>query len=248
MSNLVHDITQQAGAHKKPQRVGRGDASKGKTCGRGHKGAGSRAGASQRIGFEGGQTEVYRRFPLRGFSNKPFETKYHVVNLAALERFDDGATVDQTTLKEAGLIPNTHLGVKILGHGELSKKLTVVAAAYSRSAHQAIIARGGTTQNTLGQPFEFGEPRNKRLKRKLDKRLEGLGIEAPEPSETAGAGETVASKPTGGRSGSIKDAPEESARRPAEANESESSARAASAEPTGEDGPVTDAPESGEKE
>lgn len=247
MSNLVHDITQQVGAHKKLMRVGRGEGSKGKTSGRGMKGAGSRAGASQRIGFEGGQTEIYRRFPQRGFSNKPFETKYHVVNVAALERFDEGATIDQATLKEAGLIPNTRLGVKILGDGQLSKKLIVVVAAYSRSAHQVINAQGGTTQNTLGQPFEFGEPRTKRLKRKLDKRLLGLGLEAHQPpdetGETDSSDKAASAKPTG-ENGPVTQAPEESAR---PAGESGTSDKAASSKPTGEDGPVTEAPESGEK-
>ena len=103
MSDLLHDITKTAGRHKRAQRIGRGEGSKGKTGGRGQKGAGSRSGKNKRIGFEGGQTEVYRRFPQRGFSNKPFETKYHVVNLSALERFDEGSTVDQRALKQAGL-------------------------------------------------------------------------------------------------------------------------------------------------
>src|SRR5688500_20404975 len=104
MSDLLHDITKTAGRNKRAQRIGRGEGSKGKTSGRGQKGAGSRAGSSQRVGFEGGQTEVYRRFPQRGFSNKPLETKYHVINLSALERFDEGATVYQRALKQAGLI------------------------------------------------------------------------------------------------------------------------------------------------
>lgn len=231
MSNLVHDITQQAGAHKKPTRIGRGDGSKGKTSGRGHKGAGARAGFGKRIGFEGGQTEIYRRFPLRGFSNKPFETKYNVVNLADLNRFDDGATVDQAALKEAGLIPNTHLGVKVLGRGELSKKLTVVAAAYSRSAHKAITDSGGTAQDTDGQPFAFREPRNKRLQRKLDKRLAALGIEATS-QPGSGSADTPA-KPAGNEG---------------DAAGEQSRGKPASGKPTGEDAPVTEAPESGDKD
>lgn len=238
MSNLVHDITQQAGAHRKPQRIGRGEGSKGKTGGRGTKGAGARSGPNKRVGFEGGQTEIYRRFPLRGFSNKPFETKYHAVNVAALERFDDGATIDQIALKEAGLIPNRDRDVKILGHGQLTKKLTVVAASYSRSAHKAITDQGGTTQNTLGQPFEFREPRNERLKRKLDKRLAALGIEASQPRDAS---------TTSGRDGAVTEAPEEAGRRPGAADAG-SSDKAASTTPTGEDAPVTEAPESGEKQ
>ena len=152
-----------------------------------------------------------------------------MVNLSALERFDDGATVDQAALKEAGLIPNTHLNVKILGNGTLSRRLTVVAGSYSRSAHKAITDNGGIAQNTLGQPFEFGKPVNKRLKRKLDKRLAGLGI------ESAG--------------GDVSEAPEEEGRGDqvhASAADS-ASEQGASSPPTGEDAPVTEAPESGQE-
>ena len=225
MADLLHDILQAAGAHKRRTRVGRGEGSKGKTSGRGAKGAGSRAGPSMRIGFEGGQTEIYRRFPKRGFSNKPFETKYHVVNLAELERFDEGATVDKEALKQAGLIPNNNLAVKILGHGELAKKLNVVAAGFSRSAHQAITAKGGTAKTDKGEDFAFAEPKNARLRRKLDKRLAGLGLDAQPAAEVAGGHVT-----TGVTDKTEKDAP---------------TSDAASAKPDGTSGDVTEAPESG---
>lgn len=182
MSNLLHDITKTAGRHKSRQRLGRGEGSKGKTSGRGQKGAGSRAGKNKRIGFEGGQSEVYRRFGFRGFSNKPFETKFHVVNIAQLERFEAGSTVDKASLKQAGLIPNTHLNVKILGEGKLTRKLTVVASAYSRSAAKAISDAGGEAQDANGQAYQFREPKNRRQAAKLDKRLSRLGL-PPRPSK-----------------------------------------------------------------
>jgi large subunit ribosomal protein L15 len=251
MSDLLHDITKTAGRNKRPQRIGRGEGSKGKTSGRGQKGAGSRAGSSKRIGFEGGQTEVYRRFPQRGFSNKPFETKFHVVNLSALERFDDGATVDQRALKQAGLIPNANMAVKILGHGKLTKRLTLVAAAYSRSAHKAITEAGGSVQNVAGQPYTFQEPRTRRQSAKLDKRLAKLGLPAREkppeepaaPAEKSGKGKSPKAKkepsarPTG-ESGDVTSAPESGTRDTA----AEGRGKSASGDA------VTDAPESGEQE
>lgn len=222
MSHLLQQITETAGRHKRGQRVGRGEGSKGKTSGRGNKGAGSRAGSSQRIGFEGGQTEAYRRFPQRGFSNKPFETRFHVVNLSALDRFDAGSTVDLGVLKQAGLVPNTHQSLKILGNGAIFKKLTIVAGAFSRSAHQAIVAAGGEAQGEDGQPFQFRQPKNRRQANKLDKRLAGLGLPAREQPEAADeasdkkrkkdkAKDTASKKhavATSGESGSVTEAPE----------------------------------------
>lgn len=233
MSNLLHDITSAAPRNKRPHRVGRGEGSKGKTSGRGTKGAGSRAGSSKRIGFEGGQTEVYRRFPLRGFSNKPFERKYHAINLSELERFDAGSTVDQRSLKQAGLIPNLHMGVKILGNGALGRKLIVVAAAFSRSAHKAITEAGGEAQDTNGQPYQFREPRTRRQSAKLDKRLAKLGLPArPKPAEEPAADEAPTKKGAKGDKGAKPAKPK----------------KAPAAEPTGESGDVTEAPESGTKD
>lgn len=249
MSHLLQQITQAAGRHKRAQRIGRGEGSKGKTSGRGQKGAGSRAGSNKRIGFEGGQTEAYRRFPQRGFSNKPFETKFHVVNLSALERFDEGSTVDGRALKQAGLIPNMHQGVKVLGNGTLGKKLTIVAASFSRSAHQAITGAGGEAQDTNGQPFQFREPKNRRQAAKLDKRLNRLGLPprerpaATDDADVAGdAGATAESSEQTGKS--ERAAGGEAQGKPPK----RSSKKAASARPDGESGDVTEAPESGTKE
>ncbi len=126
-------------------RRGRGHGSgNGKTAGKGHKGQKARSGAP-RIGFEGGQMPLYRRIPKRGFTNR--NTKEIVaINLNALERFEDGATVDVSTLVEAGVIKNPRDGIKILGNGELTKKLNVRVNAYSESAKAKIEALGGTAE------------------------------------------------------------------------------------------------------
>ncbi|MCI9188763.1 MAG: 50S ribosomal protein L15 [Lachnospiraceae bacterium] len=126
-------------------RKGRGHGSgNGKTAGKGHKGQKARSGAP-RIGFEGGQMPLYRRLPKRGFTNR--NTKEIVaINVSALERFEDGATVDVNTLIEAGVIKKPRDGVKILGNGELTKKLNVKVDAYSASAKEKIEAVGGTAE------------------------------------------------------------------------------------------------------
>lgn len=126
-------------------RKGRGHGSgNGKTAGKGHKGQKARSGAP-RIGFEGGQMPLYRRLPKRGFTNR--NTKEIVaINVSALERFEDGATVDVNTLIEAGVIKNPRDGVKVLGNGELTKKLNVKVDAYSASAKEKIEAVGGTAE------------------------------------------------------------------------------------------------------
>ncbi len=126
-------------------RRGRGHGSgNGKTAGKGHKGQKARSGAP-RIGFEGGQMPLYRRIPKRGFKNR--NTKEIVaINVNVLERFEDGATVDVQALMEAGVIKNPRDGVKILGNGELTKKLNVKVDAYSASAKEKIEALGGTAE------------------------------------------------------------------------------------------------------
>lgn len=131
--------------HSDNFRRGRGHASgNGKTAGKGHKGQKARSGAP-RIGFEGGQMPLYRRLPKRGFTNR--NTKEIVaINVSALERFEDGATVDVNTLIEAGVIKKPRDGVKILGNGELTKKLNVKVDAYSASAKEKIEAVGGTAE------------------------------------------------------------------------------------------------------
>ena len=131
--------------HSNNFRRGRGHGSgNGKTAGKGHKGQKARSGAP-RIGFEGGQMPLYRRIPKRGFTNR--NTKEIVaINLGVLERFEDGATVDVDALIEAGIIKNPRDGVKILGDGELTKKLNVRVDAYSASAKEKIEAIGGTAE------------------------------------------------------------------------------------------------------
>src|SRR3982751_4182417 len=120
----LQEITSGATRNKRVQRKGRGESSgRGKTSGRGNKGSGARTGTYIRRGYEGGQTEIYKRFPKRGFSNQNFERRFHIVNLEDLSRFNDGATVDAAALEDAGLIPDNKQPVKILGAGELSKKL-----------------------------------------------------------------------------------------------------------------------------
>lgn len=159
--SMLHQVTSGVPRYKKPTRKGRGEASKGKTSGRGNKGAKARVGKYVKRGHEHGQTPIFRRFPKRGFSNFDFARRFHVVNLQDLETFGDGVTVDAAALHEAGLVPDLKLPVKILGQGTLSKKLTVVAGWYSKSAHAAIVGKGGTAQNLKGEAFEFPKPKKK---------------------------------------------------------------------------------------
>jgi large subunit ribosomal protein L15 len=147
---MIHDITAKVGPHKKARRIGRGEGSgRGGTSGRGHKGAKSRAGWVSRPAYAGGATPFSRRFPKRGFSNAGFRTDYYVANVRDLEKqFETGATVDIETLVKLGLVPNTKLGLKILGTGDITKKLSVTAAAFSASAKAKIEAAGGTCAET----------------------------------------------------------------------------------------------------
>ena len=146
----IAEITRLAGAHKRRKRVGRGQGSgHGKTCGRGHKGGGSRAGWKQRGFAEGGQMPLFRRLPKRGLSNARFRTEYQVVNVDDLqERFEDGALVNGQSLLEAGLIRDVRRAVKILANGVLSKRLTVEADRFSRQAAEKIRAAGGEIRTT----------------------------------------------------------------------------------------------------
>ncbi len=143
------EVLEKAGKHKARKRVGRGQGSgNGKTCGRGHKGAKSRSGYKRRVAHEGGQMSLVRRLPKRGFTNAPFRVRYDVVNLWNLDKwFEEGDTVDLATLVSRGLIKSRHDRLKVLGTGELSKKLTVVAEGISESARKKIEAAGGTVQD-----------------------------------------------------------------------------------------------------
>lgn len=142
---LSHEITSVVGRHKARKRLGRGRGSgQGGSAGRGTKGALSRAGAKRFSIYESGSTPYFRHLPKRGFNNKEFETRFMVVNVSQLERFDDGAQVGAEQLSQAGLIPAITNKVKILGDGELTKRLQVVAHKFSKSAEQKIVGCGGT--------------------------------------------------------------------------------------------------------
>ena len=144
----LHDLKPTAGSKHRRKRLGRGPGSGrgGHTSTRGQKGQGSRSGSSTRPGFEGGQLPHARRLPKRGFNNKRFGTVYIPVNVESLNQFDDGVTVDETSLRAAGLVNGRGSGVKILGQGELEKKLTVKANAFSASAKAAIEGKGGNCE------------------------------------------------------------------------------------------------------
>jgi large subunit ribosomal protein L15 len=139
----LHELSPAAGSNAKPYRKGRGAGSgNGKTGGRGHKGQKARSGGGVRVGFEGGQMPLARRLPKRGFHNifaKPLES----INVSALEKFEDGAVVTVQDLLDKGILSKCQYGVKILGNGNISKKLTVRASAFSASAKQKIVAAGG---------------------------------------------------------------------------------------------------------
>ena len=143
----LDEILSKAGKHKARKRVGRGMGSgNGKTSGRGHKGYNSRAGARQRLGYEGGAVSTLARIPQRGFNNANFRKEYQIVNVASLDVFDDGARVDGQAMEEARLVEDAAKPIKVLGNGEISKKLTVVAAKFSTSAAKKIADVGGTAE------------------------------------------------------------------------------------------------------
>ena len=135
-----------AGSTHREKRIGRGQGSgKGGTSTRGHKGAKSRSGYKSKIGFEGGQMPLYRRIPKRGFTNRN-RREFVAINISTLERFDNGAEVTVDTLIESGIVKNPKDGIKILGNGELTKKLNVKANAFSASAQEKIEALGGSCE------------------------------------------------------------------------------------------------------
>ena len=143
----LHTLYPNDGATKKRKIVGRGPGSGlGKTCGKGHKGQNARSGGGVRPGFEGGQLPLFRRLSKRGFNNYEFRTVYSTVNVSDLNRFEDGTVVDTTLLKEVGLIKKELDGVKVLGSGELTKKLTVKANNFSKTAKEKIENIGGKTE------------------------------------------------------------------------------------------------------
>ena len=142
----LHDLKPAIGATTAPKRLGRGVGSGlGKTSGKGHKGAKARSGGGKRPGFEGGQIPLMRRLPKRGFTNK-FRTELVAVNVDRLDVFEDGMTVTPVELIQYGIIKNVQDGVKILGNGEITKKLTVQANKFSASAKEKIEAAGGKAE------------------------------------------------------------------------------------------------------
>ena len=142
----LNELSPAQGSAKAAYRKGRGAGSgNGKTAGKGHKGQNARSGGGVRVGFEGGQLPLYRKLPKRGFKNR-FAVNYAVVNVADLNRFENGAVVDVEALKAAKLVRKELDGVKILGNGELTKKLTVKATVFSATAKEKIEAAGGKTE------------------------------------------------------------------------------------------------------
>jgi large subunit ribosomal protein L15 len=142
----LHSLTNTPGAKHRRKRLGRGMASgKGKTSGKGHKGQMARKGHKHKLAFEGGQMPLIRRLPKRGFKN-PTRIEYIGVNLMNLDRFEDGTTVDPDVMRKAGLANGNSDGIKILARGEISKKLTVRAQAFSASAKAKIEAAGGVCE------------------------------------------------------------------------------------------------------
>jgi len=195
---MIHEITKLVPRNKRPRRKGRGESSgRGKTSGKGNKGSKARVGTYIKPGYEGGQTPVFRRFPKRGFSNHDFENRFHIVNILDLNGFEDGATVDALVLKDKGLVPDLKLKVKILGEGKLTRKLNVVAGWFSKSAHAAITAAGGTAQGLTGQAFEFPKPKKKFIPREPVKKK--IVDEAP-------AAQKAAEKPAAEKAGGEKSA------------------------------------------
>ena len=142
----LHELSPAPGSTQVGKRKGRGPGTgNGKTGGRGHKGQKARSGGGVRVGFEGGQMPLSRRIPKRGFNNifaKPLEA----INVSALDKFEDGAVVDAKALLEKGILSKCEYGVKILGNGQISKKLTVQASAFSASAKEKIEAAGGKAE------------------------------------------------------------------------------------------------------
>ena len=142
----IHELKKPEGSTKAPKRIGRGQGTgQGTTAGRGMNGQNSRSGGGVRLGFEGGQMPLYRRLPKRGFNNK-WAKEYAEINVKDLNKFDDGATVDAAALMEKGIVKKVLDGVKVLGNGELEKKLTVKAAKFSKSAAEKIEKAGGKAE------------------------------------------------------------------------------------------------------
>lgn len=143
----LHELSPQAGSSKKAWRKGRGvGTGNGKTAGRGHKGQNARSGGGVRPGFEGGQIPMYRRIPKHGFSNFLFKKEYAIINVEQLEKYENGAVISLETLINDGVVRKELNGLKVLGNGNITKKLTVQATVFSASAKEKIEAAGGKAE------------------------------------------------------------------------------------------------------
>lgn len=185
---MIHEITAKVGKKPSRKRIGRGEASgQGGTAGRGHKGAKSRSGFSRRPAFEGGQMPLTRRLPKRGFSNINYRTEFHIVNLRDLEaKVENGATIDATSLAKLGLIRNDHQPLKVLGDGELTKKLKITAAKFSKSAREKIEKAGGSvTEVTPTRWSRATAPVGAKRQRRLEAEKAGGSSEQPKKSDSA---------------------------------------------------------------
>jgi large subunit ribosomal protein L15 len=162
----LHDLKPRPGAKSRTKRLGCGESSgHGKTSGRGHKGQRARSGGSVRLGFEGGQWPLYRRIPKRGFNNNAFTTRFAPVNLSSLNAFNDGETVDETSLRAKGLVTGTKWeGIKILANGELTKKLTISVHAASEAAKEKITKAGGSLKLIAAKVVEGPRPAKEKKK------------------------------------------------------------------------------------
>ncbi|MCF1685445.1 50S ribosomal protein L15 [Tetragenococcus halophilus] len=142
----LHELESAKGSRQVRNRVGRGSSSgNGKTAGRGQKGQKARSGGGTRLGFEGGQTELFRRLPKRGFTNVN-RKEYAIINVELLNNFEDGTEVTPAVLAEAGFVKKQKAGIKVLGNGQVTKKLTVKAAKFSKAAQESIEAAGGSIE------------------------------------------------------------------------------------------------------
>jgi large subunit ribosomal protein L15 len=181
----LHDLKPRPGSRHRRKRLGQGESSgHGKTSGRGGKGQTARSGSSIRIGFEGGQMPLIRRMPKRGFNNIAFGTRYIPVNLDALNKFEDGAAVDESALRSLGLARGTGKYIKILGTGELTRKLTVKVHAFSASARTKIEKLGGVCQ-LVSPPVEAAPKAKKAPKAEKPQAEKAVKVEkAPKAGKT----------------------------------------------------------------
>lgn len=194
---MIHEITEKVGKYKPRKRVGRGESSgMGKTSGRGHKGAKSRSGWSLPPQYQGGQINFIQKMPKRGFTNAPFKKVFHVVNVKALEAIaSNGDEITADSLAAAGVIRDANLPLKILGEGELTKKLTVTAAKFSASAKAKIEAAGGTIHELVKTTWRRAPRVRKAPKAPKVSATADAGVQPPEQAgEKAGKNKTSSPK------------------------------------------------------